>query len=136
MNNPKAINQKLNARRMFPKIFSAAGNVNFRFTDTPSLPDFTKAFTRELRKLKFTSEELRPDENLLLVEHTFMIQVISAEANLEETIAALRKKMRIKGLVLVGFVIQLGKELRWQRVQISEKWLKAQNDAEYPGEMR
>lgn len=127
MENARVTDLKLRGRLLFPKVFNAASRAHFHGVDDLDLPRFLKAFIAELRALRIAFEIFRSGENLLLVERAFLILVVSAEADIETAVSTLREKMQAEGIVLIGFVIQLDKELRWRRVQISEKWLKMQN---------
>ena len=124
MSNPKAINLKLNVKRLFPKVFNAAQVVRFRSLEELTLPVFMRAFGAELRRQRITWEMVDGSKNLLLIERSLLVQATASKAEARAAADSLREKMQAEGTVLVGFVIYLDDELRWQQVQISEKWLK------------
>lgn len=125
MNRPKDPKElRLVSKFIFPEIFRSAHLIKHQINEGTQAKHFARSLAAEIKHHKTDAKIACDDSSRVIVDESIWVQIVVEEVDLAVAREELKASLIEKGEVLVGFVLQIGSEFQWKRVEIHDRHLK------------
>lgn len=125
MNKPKDPKElRLVSKFIFPEIFRSAHLIKHQINEGTQAKHFARSLAAEIKHHQTEAKIARDDPARIIVDESIWVQIVTEDINLAKARDELKTSLITKGEVLVGFVLQIGSEFQWKRVEIHDRHLK------------